>query len=126
MTENTTEQVIAEAYVQSWDQHIGQDGAIAVLNALRAAGLTITPVLTTAEVELRRKSDKLWAGAMVRAAYEDAAKIADGCATGVAVELSGNTFPLGVMANDPASAQKATAVAIASAIRARANGGKSP
>ena len=35
------EVVIAKAFVQSWDQHIGQDGAIAVMNALRSAGYVI-------------------------------------------------------------------------------------
>jgi hypothetical protein len=35
------ERMIAETFVQSWDQHIGMDGAIAVLNALDAAGLKV-------------------------------------------------------------------------------------
>lgn len=38
----TPEQVVAEAYVQSWDQHIGKDGAAAVMDAIHAAGLTIS------------------------------------------------------------------------------------
>lgn len=32
---------IARAWVQSWDQHIGADGAVAVMNALDAAGYKI-------------------------------------------------------------------------------------
>lgn len=35
------ERMIAETFVQSWDQHIGKDGAIAVMNTLDSAGLKI-------------------------------------------------------------------------------------
>lgn len=35
------EGIIASTYVQSWDQHIGKDGAIAIMNALDAAGYKI-------------------------------------------------------------------------------------
>lgn len=77
MTDKTAEQIIAEAFVQGWDQHIGQDGAIAVLNALNHAGLTVTPTITAEESELRRNSDRAYVEAMVTAAYEDAAKIVD-------------------------------------------------
>ncbi len=43
MSEKTPQEVIAGAFVQSWDQHIGHDGAIAVLNTLGSAGLTVSP-----------------------------------------------------------------------------------
>lgn len=32
---------LANIHVQAWDQHIGRDGATAILNALDAAGLAI-------------------------------------------------------------------------------------
>jgi len=32
---------ISRAWVQSWDQHIGDDGAVAVMNALDRAGYKI-------------------------------------------------------------------------------------
>ena len=35
------EVTIANTFVQSWDQHIGRDGAIAVVNALKDAGYKI-------------------------------------------------------------------------------------
>lgn len=34
-------ETIARAWVQSWDQHIGDDGAVAVMNALDAAGYKV-------------------------------------------------------------------------------------
>lgn len=41
MNPTEIEKTIAKAFVQSWDQHIGLDGAIAVINALRAAGYVV-------------------------------------------------------------------------------------
>lgn len=39
----TAQEVIATTYVQSWDQHIGRDGTIAILAALDAAGFQVVP-----------------------------------------------------------------------------------
>jgi len=35
------ENTLANAWVQSWDQYVGTDGAIAIMNALDAAGYKI-------------------------------------------------------------------------------------
>lgn len=37
-----SEEFLANIYVQSWDQHIGRDGAIAILNALDTAKIALT------------------------------------------------------------------------------------
>lgn len=47
------EEMIAKIRVQSWDQSIGLDGAIAVLNGLRAAGYKVVPLDET-EAMLQR------------------------------------------------------------------------
>jgi hypothetical protein len=52
----------------------------------------------------------------VLAERERCAAIAAYCARGVAIEVNGETHLLGVMLNDPASAQYATACAIMEAI----------
>ncbi len=48
---------------------------------------------------------------------ERCAKIAEAAREGVAIEIAGETHPLGIMASRPDAAQACTAVAIARAIR---------
>lgn len=42
--EGITEEFLAKVYVQSWDQHIGRDGAVAILNALSARPQPVKPM----------------------------------------------------------------------------------
>lgn len=42
-TATPLENFLAGIEVKSWDQHIGQDGAIAIANAIRSAGYTLVP-----------------------------------------------------------------------------------
>jgi hypothetical protein len=53
-------------------------------------------------------------------AFELCANIAAQCAKGVAIEVNGEKHLLGIMMNDPAAAQYATACAIMEAIEAAA------
>jgi hypothetical protein len=69
-------------------------------------------------VALRDASALLHARAM---ALEEAAKIAEQCSKGVAIEIEGNKFLLGVMSMNPAAAQESTATTIAATIRALAS-----
>lgn len=55
--------------------------------------------------------------AIVRATLEAAAKVSEACKTGVAVEIDGCTYPLGVMSSRGSDAQLITATGIAAAIR---------
>ena len=58
----------------------------------------------------------------VKEAIEDCAKVAERLATGVAIQIGQDLFVLGGMTSNPVDAQRATATAIAAALRSREGG----